>query len=581
VEWTLFRGEGERRSAIDTHPLLDLLDHPNPFLTGYDLFDLSQIYMELTGESWWVFVSTGRNLPMEIWPVSPERMKPVPHPTKYLSGYLYQPPGQSEPIPLELDDVLYVCNPNPSNPYRGISPLQSLMLDVQGETAAAEWNRMFFQNSAEPGGIIQVNETMSDPEWERFVTRWNQQHRGTSRSHRVAVLERGEWVDRKVTQREMEFQGGRKMARDNILGGYGIHRHIIGITEDVNLANAREADSVFARYRVLPRLRRWRAKLNEALVPRYGSGMTLDFNDPVPADRELDLKVAVESFSGQLLTRNEARALLGYDSVSDGDDFLAVPLALPSDTESTEERQVKSEGVGLDEDQRTAEDKMADAWEDRLASEREKIAAHVVAQSKAVKRIEVSDLDSYEWRWMELFGDAVGPELVGVFVEMSRELPEPVASTYAREYAGARAADLIQGLEDTTRKRVRLLVENNIANGEGIDTLARQIRDDNVFSRSRAETIARTETAFARGAGSKAVAITQGRDEKRWRTARDERVDGGNASGPCIEAEGAGWIPIADSFPNGRDAAPAHPRCRCDTEGATSPPPPSTAAPAG
>ena len=92
-----------------------------------------------------------------------------------------------------------------------------------------------------------------------------------------------------------------------------------------------------------------------------------------------------------------------------------------------------------------------------------------------------------------------------------------------------------------------------------MQTRQRSLRDDFAFSPSRAENIARTETATAQGQGAKSAAAHFKLDEKRWITQGD-----GLVTPECQANADAGWIPIADPFPSGHDTIPVHPRDRCN-----------------
>ncbi len=95
-----------------------------------------------------------------------------------------------------------------------------------------------------------------------------------------------------------------------------------------------------------------------------------------------------------------------------------------------------------------------------------------------------------------------------------------------------------------------------------------QIRDriQAVFalaSKNRATVIARTEMITASNSGLLFAYKQGGIERKRWLTARDERVDGGDPLGICWVNQRAGAIPIDEAFPSGDQAPGAHPSCRC------------------
>jgi len=191
-----------------------------------------------------------------------------------------------------------------------------------------------------------------------------------------------------------------------------------------------------------------------------------------------------------------------------------------------------------------------------------------------LSKIAPSDIERYPWSWWEKYGERVIEELTSAFTaSIFAQFPDlnPLqAQQMAVKYAQERGASLLRidgtvNIVETTKARVRTLTAQALENGDSVKTLAKAIREDPIFSRVRAETIARTETAEALGQGTKGAAVAQGRDEKSWITQMDERVDAGSASQPCILNEAQGWIKIGDAFQSGHEQIPAHPRCRCNT----------------
>jgi len=294
VNWKLYRKAAParrptERAEVTRHAVLDLWESPNPFMTRQELVETVQQHIDLTGEGWIIIVRSPRSpLPLELWPVRPDRMAPVPHPTEYLTGYVYTSPD-GERVPLGLDEVIQLRMPNPLDPYRGMGPVQAAMVDLDSARFSAEWNRNFFRNSAEPGGIIEVDKRLTDDEFNEMTARWREQHQGVAQAHRVAVLEQGKWVDRKFTNRDMQFHELRSISREIIREAFGIHSHMLGLSEDVNKANAEAGEISFARWLVHPRAQRIKGMLNRKLLPLYGArDLEFDHDRVVPEDREAD-----------------------------------------------------------------------------------------------------------------------------------------------------------------------------------------------------------------------------------------------------------------------------------------------------
>lgn len=297
VDWKLFTksasGDDEDRKEVTRHLALQIWEKPNPFFTRQLFVESSQQHVDLTGESYWLVSRLTKNgPPSELWPIRPDRIVPVPDAEEFLSGYVYLAP-EGERIELGIKDVIALKMPNPLDPYRGMGPVQSILTDLDSTKYSAEWNRNFFLNSAEPGGIIELDTKLGDPEWKEFVGRWREQHQGVANAHRVAVIERGKWINRTFSMRDMQFAELRKVSSEVIREAFGIHGHMLGLSETVNRANAEAAEATFARWLVTPRLERIKQALNCYFLPMFGSSaanLEFDYCEHIPEDREMASK---------------------------------------------------------------------------------------------------------------------------------------------------------------------------------------------------------------------------------------------------------------------------------------------------
>ncbi|MEV7389616.1 phage portal protein [Streptomyces sp. NPDC091215] len=282
----------DQRTEVLKHHAMNLWHKPNDFTTGFQFRELGQTYLDLTGEDYIVVGYDSRaSFPMSLWQVRPDRMEPVPHREKFLAGYIYTGPS-GERVPLQPNEVIQIKYPNPFDPYHGLGPVQSILVDIDAAKYSAQWNRNFFLNSATPGGVIQVDKRLSDDEWNEFTNRWRETHRGLGAAHRVAVLEQGaEWVPNAMSMKDMDFGNLRLMSRDVIREAFTIHKAILGTSDDVNRANAVTAQEHFESFLLTDRLDRWKDVLNCSYLPLFGStgeGVEMDYEDPVTSNREAD-----------------------------------------------------------------------------------------------------------------------------------------------------------------------------------------------------------------------------------------------------------------------------------------------------
>lgn len=314
VDWHLYRKstdgrrvyrEVETRTEVQKHAVLQLLERPNVLMDFTEFIETSVQHYDTAGEFVWVlgYASIRAVGPVQIWPVRPDRMRVVTSDTEALTGYVYVGPD-GERVPLLPEDVIHIRRPNPLDPYRGLGPVQAVSIKLDSNRLAAEYNRNFFLNSAEPGGIIEIEDRLDDDEFRELVERWREQHQGVANAHRVAVLEQGKWVDRKYTMRDMMFPELAEMSREDIREAFGYPKGMTGATEDVNKAVADANERMFGRYLIRPRLCKIQTGLAE-LLKRFGDtgkGLEFDYEDPVPEDREAD--------SAERITKAQAAKLL-------------------------------------------------------------------------------------------------------------------------------------------------------------------------------------------------------------------------------------------------------------------------------
>lgn len=304
--WHLYRKstlrDEDRREEVTEHGFLTVWNKPNDFYTGNFFRRTVQQHVDLVGEGIIVLHKVG-NLVLEMWPVRPDRMQPVKHPTKYMTGWIYQGPD-GEDVPLTLDQVIQIKHPNPSDPYRGRGPVQTVLADIDASRYSAEWNRNFFINGARPGGIIKVDYQMNDKEFNQFINRWRQQHQGVANAHRVAILENAEWVDTNFSMEDMQFVELRNLPREIIREAFAFPKPMLGTVDDVNRANADAGMVIMAEGQTIPRLQDWKDITNGYLLPQFANGSQLvaDFDDPTPKNHEaLDRERNSQSVSARNL----------------------------------------------------------------------------------------------------------------------------------------------------------------------------------------------------------------------------------------------------------------------------------------
>lgn len=324
--------KGVELDEVIEHEALSLLYEVNEFMTHYQLFELTQIFLELTGEAYWLLLRDGKTgKPRQIWPLRPDWVFVNPS-SNFIDSYKYSPGGLSDPNALTIakEDIIPFKYPNPVNPYRGKGAVQAAAMAIDTDIFSAEWNRNFFFNAAVPYLILRTKKRVTQEELNRFTAEWEAKFQGKSNGHKIAMLGGGDWEEPFVFGgqfKDMDFIEQRRLMRDEILATFRVGKSILNITEDVNRANAEASNLNFMERVVTPKMTRFVAHLNEFLLRNWDDGdLFFDFRDPAPQDVQLNLQI-YESAKGYWMTPNEIREKENLPPLEGGD---VIPITFGS-----------------------------------------------------------------------------------------------------------------------------------------------------------------------------------------------------------------------------------------------------------
>jgi|GEM_PF-460886 len=332
-----FVGGKPKSTQIMEHAVLSFLRYSNPITTIYDTIEATQIYEELVGEAFWLILKDAKGIPQELWLLRPDWVKIIPSSTDIIESYIYTPGGVStQKVTIPKANIIHFKYFNPKNPYRGKGSVQAAAMPLDIHTFAQEWNRNFFFNSAMPGLVFTTEKTITASTIQRFMAQWKAEHGGRTNTQKVAFLSGGFKLDRiSLAPKDMDFSEQQKMMRDDILAVFRVPKTILGMTDDVNKANAEATTRAFMERVITPRMIKFVGNLNEFLLPMFGEeDLFFDFVDPSPEDVELKLKRYENGKQNNWLTSNEIRAEENLKPLDGGDDLKSEDI-LPVTTNPT------------------------------------------------------------------------------------------------------------------------------------------------------------------------------------------------------------------------------------------------------
>jgi HK97 family phage portal protein len=316
---------------IDDHLFLQALNRANSLMVGESLFKLTQIHLDLIGESFWIKQRNNFGAPVEFWPIPPDWVQSTPTPSSRAYRVAFR--GWQGEIP--DTEMLWMADLDPANPYgRGSGLARSLSDELETDEYAAKHTRQLFFNRARPDMIIWPKQQgahdigLQQDQVRRLEERWLDGHQGFWRAAKPFFVGR-EINVHEVNQslQELQMVELRQHERDTIVQVFGVPPELLGILTNSNRSTIDSADYLFSRWVVTPRMEFLRAQLQERLLPEYDDRLILDFESPIQEDREHMLESA--KAAPWALTVNEWRGLQGQEPLpANGGDVHMMPLSL-------------------------------------------------------------------------------------------------------------------------------------------------------------------------------------------------------------------------------------------------------------
>jgi HK97 family phage portal protein len=244
--------------AKNRHAYVDLFERPNRWMGFGQFIEALVSWLTLHGEVFIVLRRTSENqVPREMWPDDPSAWEEViDKQTKRLVGWEKVMDDGSR-VPFRLFEVIHLKFWNPLDPFRGLSPISAARQGITQDLLANQFNNSFYRNSGAPGGVVEIDETLTDRQFTRLAQQYEDKHGGPGNAHKLLLLEGGaKWKQTSFSQKDMEFLDQKKWNRDETLAVFNVPKGEVGIiAEGANLAVVKVQSREFWLKNLIPKMK--------------------------------------------------------------------------------------------------------------------------------------------------------------------------------------------------------------------------------------------------------------------------------------------------------------------------------------
>lgn len=575
-------------NPILRHPILDALDRFNDFTDASSGFYTTEAHRLLAGDSFWYISGKGPNV-QGIYLLQPDKVEikfgDVSEGQRVIIAYQFTDTVNGKPIDKTYDaeEIIHHKVPNPKNPYRGLGKVEVAADAIDTDTFAMEANKQLFRRGLISNFVLTTPNKLTDEQLKQLHAEFKSSFQGVENAFKVPIFGsdlKPQTVQ--MTNRDMQFLDQQEWLRDKITSIWGNNKAVIGVTDDVNRANAEESTLQWKRTTVRSEMKAICDTLNEFFVPRFGINLVLGFKDPVPEDETAKIEKSTKLKNSDLITLNEAREIISYDPIKGGDEFsfqrserqaasLPAPLKYINLT-----KVLRRSGIYKKKEEYEYLQSLAKPIAKRIIQGRKQEEApreHHEFSNEKVWDFHAKQLHIVEAQ-EEIFRNKCEQYINGLVQRAIENVPEEVAlmknkalldeedeviratldftpilnevalisGQQALSFIGEEqpylAMDIRKNIEANVKKFARSMIETDrekiidilskgVINGDSIPKIRKQITDTFAeFSKTQAERVTRTEVIRTSNLGSmdawEQSGVVTG---KQWLTALDDRVD--------------------------------------------------------
>lgn len=316
--------------------LQTLFSKPNPYMEWDEFIHLLIVDYLLVGNAYWYKYGTDElGKPLALYRLAPAYVDIIPD-SWGPKSYEYQPPGVTEPLKINPEDIVHFRRPNPHNHYYGMGLVKAggRMFDI--EIALTDTQASYYENKAEPSLIISSARRIPRDVRNKLYSSFRSRFSGSSRTGELMVLEAGLSADTiSPGAKDALFDVLTRASRDRIFAMFRISPLLLGIVDESAVSNDPEvAQRIFDNKVMKPFMDRLADRITKGLLEPWGYRMVFDYHYTVPEAELLKMGGNLAAMPG--IKVKEIRKMLYegglVDEIETGDEALdEYVLNLPGD----------------------------------------------------------------------------------------------------------------------------------------------------------------------------------------------------------------------------------------------------------
>lgn len=267
------------RLAIDDHELVELLEAPNDYYGGDELFAGCIVSDIVDGNAYILKLRNGSGRIAELWwiphtLIEPKGSTQINGP--FIEYYEYRVSGQRYEIPVE--EIVHIRHGlDPSNPRKGMSRLKGQLREIMTDEEAARFSAALVQNMGVPGLIISpktdADRDLDEPAANLIKAKLDQGVGGSNRGRTVVLSGATDLHEFGFSPEQMDMSSLRGVPEERLSAAIGVPAAVLGLGTGLSQtkvgATMKELREMAAEQGLVPLWRRFGKAIHRQLMWEY------------------------------------------------------------------------------------------------------------------------------------------------------------------------------------------------------------------------------------------------------------------------------------------------------------------------
>lgn len=227
----------------------------------------------------------------------------------------------------DTNDIVHIPALLMSGSFIGMNPVEYMRRSWGVLAAAEQYGAGFFRNSANPSGVISVDEDLEEDQVREMARQWQAAHGGVQNSNLPAILTGGaKWQQVSINPEDAQFIATRQLGRDDVRSFFRLPPHFVGdSSKETAFGNGIEQNELHVVTNVL---RPWTNRISGYLdrLRPPNEHVQFDFSDRLRGDTLQRYQAYTLARNGGWMSANDILAREKQPGIGDIGDVYLAPL---------------------------------------------------------------------------------------------------------------------------------------------------------------------------------------------------------------------------------------------------------------